>query len=236
MRLAVLGLNYAPEEIGIGRYSTDMTVALARRGHAMTVIAGKPYYPQWEILPPYRKGGWLRETHDGVRITRCPHYVPARPNGIRRILHLASFSLTALLPALKLALRPRGDRPQVVICVAPSLLSVPVGWLTARLCGAKLWVHVQDFEVEAALATGLIEEKGLLPRLARWFENHVLALGDRVSSISPQMCAKLAEKGVASARIAQVRNWADTSTRFTPDPQDNPFRAEGSLGTEQVCL
>jgi len=31
LRLAIVGLNYAPEEIGIARYTTDMAKALAAR-------------------------------------------------------------------------------------------------------------------------------------------------------------------------------------------------------------
>jgi len=92
LRIAVLGINYAPEEIGIGRYSTDLALALARRGHEVEVIAGKPYYPQWRVPDPFRGGGWRRSVENGVRVVRCPHYVPAEPTGLRRIVHLASFA------------------------------------------------------------------------------------------------------------------------------------------------
>lgn len=235
MRLAIVGINYAPEEIGIGRYTTDMAVALAEQGHAVEVIAGKPYYPAWEVPAEWRGGGWRRGQERGVTITRCPHYVPARPSGLKRIIHLASFALSALGPAVALALRPKSRRPQVVLCLAPALLSVPVAWLAARLAGAKLWVHVQDFEVEAAFATGLVDAKGLPARLARWVENRLLGLADVASSISPQMCAKLAEKGIAPAQIIEIRNWADSL--ITPAPtQTSPYRAEWGLAGKQVCL
>jgi len=209
LRVAILGLNYAPEEIGIGRYTTDMAVVLAARGHRVEVIAGKPYYPQWTVYSPYRKRGWQQGVERGIRVTRCPHYVPAVPSGPRRIAHLASFAAAALGPALRLVFRCGSDRPQVVICVAPALLSVPVAWLAARLAGAKLWVHVQDFEVEAGFATGLIEATGGIARLARIMESRILRLADRVSTISPQMCAKLVQKGIEPARVVEIRNWAD---------------------------
>jgi colanic acid biosynthesis glycosyl transferase WcaI len=154
MRIAIVGINYAPEEIGIGRYSTDMATGLAARGHTVSMIAGQPYYPQWSVFPGYKGRGWTTRTERGVSVTRCPHYVPSSPNGLRRVLHLLSFTASALRPALALALAPRDRRPQVVMCIAPSLLSVPVAWLAARLSGARLWLHVQDFEVEAAAATG----------------------------------------------------------------------------------
>ena len=232
MRIAIIGLNYAPEEIGIARYTADMARALAARGHGVQVIAGKPYYPQWQVYDGWQGGGWRRAVEDGVTVTRCPHYVPRAPTGLRRIVHLASFACSALWPGLRMA---RRVRPQVVICIAPALLSVPAAWALARLAGARLWVHVQDFEVEAAFATGLVDGGGVLARCARAAENRLLRLADAVSSISPQMCAKLAEKGVAPGAIHEIRNWADMSTIFT-DAEASPYRAEWGLGARHVAL
>lgn len=239
LRLAVVGLNYAPEEIGIGRYTTDMVRSLAARGHAVEVIAGKPYYPQWQVPAPFRGPGWQRGEELGITVTRCPHYVPARPTGLRRVIHLASFAASALVPALGLVLRPRHRRPEVVFCIAPALLSVPVAWLAARLAGAGLWVHVQDFEVEASFATGLVEESGPAAEVARAFENCVLGLADRVSTIGPQMCAKLRHKGVAADRIVEIRNWADGAGQATSDAaaeRPSSYRDAWQLGDAKVAL
>lgn len=240
LRIAVLGINYAPEEIGIGRYTTDMACALAARGHAVEVIAGKPYYPQWQVPAAWRGGGWRRSVERGVAITRCPHYVPAEPTGMRRIVHLASFAAAALPPALRLAARRRDGRPQVVLCLAPALLSVPVAWLAARLAGARLWVHVQDFEVEAAFATGLVRSGGLPARLARALENRLLGLADRVSTISPQMCARLIAKGIAAERVIEIRNWAEPARAIAPETGHGAsavgYRDEWRLGDAKVAL
>lgn len=232
-KLAIVGLNYAPEEIGIGAFTSGMARGLAARGLAVEAIVGKPYYPQWRVWNGYRRPGWLTAQESGVAVTRCPHYVPARPSGLKRIVHLAAFALSALPPALGLALSRR-RRPEVVLCVAPALLSVPTAWLLARLSGARLWIHVQDFEVEAAFATGLVGSGGLAARLARGVENRLLRLADRVSTISPQMCARLREKGIAASRVAEVRNWANAPQ---PDPaQGAAYRAGWNLGTARVAL
>jgi colanic acid biosynthesis glycosyl transferase WcaI len=123
----------------------------------------------------------------------------------------------------------------VVICVVPALLSLPVAWLAARLAGAKLWVHVQDFEVEAAFATGLIAGKGRVVKWAEAAENRLLRRADRISSISPQMCARLVKKGIHPDCVVQIRNWADE-----PAP-DDPGKAESlregwGLGENHVAL
>ena len=233
-RVLIIGLNYAPEPVGIGPYTQGLAQALIENGASVAAVVGKPYYPQWQTIPIYAGGGWRRE-HDGaVGLVRCPIYVPTRPSGFKRVIHLASFMLAALPPALHIVLK-RETRPRLVIAIAPALLGVFTAWLAARLAGARLWIHVQDFEVEAALATGLMSEASLPARLARWAENRLLQLGDRVSTISPQMCAKLVAKGISPDRVFEMRNWADA--RFAPDPSGSAaLRAEWGLDGRIVAL
>jgi colanic acid biosynthesis glycosyl transferase WcaI len=235
LHILIVGLNYAPEEVGIGPYTSGLAEALAARGHRIEVVSGKPYYPQWKVNSAYTGISWPRSEKAGVSVTHCPHYVPLNPTGLRRIIHLASFALSALPPVLHRVLRRRSSRPEIVLCIAPALFSVITAWLGARLGGAKLWIHLQDFEVEAALATGLLDPSGVAARLARWIEARILALADRVSTISPQMCAKLADKGIARGHILELRNWSDA--RFSADPVGAAtIRAEWALGKRQVAL
>ena len=233
--MLIVGINYAPEPVGIGPYTQGLAEALVAEGAKVEAIAAKPYYPQWRTADGYAGGGWRHADEAGVKLTRCPIYVPSNPSGLRRIVHLASFALSALPFALRAALRPRAERPQLVVAIAPALLSVVTAWLAARLAGAKLWIHVQDFEVEAALATGLMQDGNVPARLARWLEARLLRLGDRVSTISPQMCAKLVAKGIAPERVFEMRNWADA--RFAPDPAGAmALRREWGLGQHVVAL
>lgn len=229
--LLVIGLNYAPEPVGIGPYTAGLCETLVQSGHQVTAIVGKPYYPQWKADSAY-DGGWLEAEESGVRLVRCPHYVPQDPIGIRRFAHLISFAITALVPAVRIALR---ERPQVVLCVAPALLSALAAILTAWLCGARLWIHVQDFEVEAAFATGLMRPNTFKARFALWAEGWILRQADRVSTISPQMVDKLGEKGIPPERRMELRNWANAS--FAPDPAGaTSLRTQWSLEDKIVAL
>ena len=233
-RVLIVGINYAPEPVGIGPYTQGLAEALVAAGASVEAVVAKPYYPRWRTGPGYG-ALWHRSTEGGVRITRCPIYVPANPGGIRRIVHLASFALSALPVALNAALRAKARRPELVVVLAPALLSVLTAWLAARLAGARLWIHVQDFEVEAALATGLMGQAGPAARLARWLEARLLRLGDKVSTISPQMCAKLVEKGVPADSVFEMRNWSDA--RFAPDAAGAAeIRREWGLAARKVAL
>lgn len=231
MRLLFLGLNHAPEEIGIGLYSGEMLRGWVNTGNAADAVVAKPYYPQWRVWPGFG-GGWKRSVEGGVRIVRCPLYVPAKPSGATRVLHHLSFALSSLGPMLARAFR---RKPELVMTTAPSLIAAPIALLAARLAGARSWLHVQDFEVEAAFATGMVARRGIGARLAAGFESWVLRRFDVVSTISPQMCARLRDKGVAPERISELRNWADVDA-IVPRDAPSPYRAEWGIETPHVAL
>lgn len=230
-RLLIVGLNYAPEAVGIGPYTTGLAEALTERGWDVRVVAGQPYYPEWQPRKGQR-GWWRTGRENGVAITRCPHYIPFDPTGAKRLVHHASFALSAAVPAVAAALR---HRPDHVLAVAPSLLSVPVALAAARISGARSWIHVQDFEVEAAFATGLLSESSRLARMARGAEGRLLRSADMVTTISPQMAARLAARGVRAGRIGEMRNWAN-HTDAIAGASGTTYRAEWGLGDKRVAL
>ena len=231
MEVLILGLNYAPEPVGIGPCTASMAEALAEAGHRVRVICAKPYYPDWRPDPAYAGGGVRRGVENGVEVLRVPIYVPSRPGGINRIVHYLSFALAAFLPLLVEALR---RRPAVVIAIAPSLIAALVGRLVARLTGARFWLHVQDFEVEAAFATGLLPRSGLVAWLAHRFERRALD-ADCVSTISPQMCAGLERRGIARSRIFELRNGADL-TGIVPLDRPSSYRREWGIDRPHVAV
>jgi colanic acid biosynthesis glycosyl transferase WcaI len=207
MNIIILGLNYAPEPVGIGPYTHGMASALAANDHHVTVVCGKPYYPAWRTDPAFAGGGIRREIEDNVEVIRVPIYVPSNPNGWRRLIHHVTFALSAQFALVSAAMR---QRPDIVIGIAPSLISLVAARIVAKMFGAKLWIHIQDFEVEAAFATGLLRPKGLLTRLALAFETWSFR-ADRISTISPQMCSKLIERGIDGSHVIEFRNWANIS-------------------------
>ena len=232
MRILFLGLNYAPEEIGIARYSTGMCEELARRGHDVRAIVGKPYYPDWSVPEEYRGGGARPSEENGVKLIRVPHYVPANPSGARRILHHLTFALNSIVPMVREA---RSFNPDIVLTIAPSTIGAPVARLAARLSGARSWLHIQDFEVGAALATGLVNEGGAVSRLALAFEKWVVTGFDRVTSISLEMCRKVADYGVADGKISEFRNWTELD-QIAPLPRPSRYRQEWNISAPHVAL
>lgn len=232
MKIQVLSLNFAPEEIGIAVYSAGFVEEFAERGHEMTVVCAHPYYPQWRIADGFPKAGYKTEVDErGVKIIHCPLFVPRTPTARSRMLHYLSFALSALPRLAGNAIR---RRPDVVFVVAPSLVSALSGWIVARLSGAKLWLHIQDFEVEAAFATGAIAPESRLGRAALAFERWILRRFDMISAISDPMLRKLREKGIESDRVYEFRNWANLK-RVRVVEGVSPMRAELGIDTPHVA-
>ncbi len=206
MRILVHSANFAPEPTGIGKYSGEMASWLADQGHSVRVIAAPPYYPNWKLAPGYGWPAYRREQWQGVDVWRAPLWVPKAPGGIARVLHLVSFAVTSF----PIVLWQIFWRPELVISVAPALVCAPAALLTARLSGAKAWLHLQDFEVDVAFRMCLLKGK-LLQRLVMRLERGLLRRFDSVSSISRRMVELLLAKGVLPQRTRYFPNWVDIS-------------------------
>lgn len=231
MKLLLLTLNYAPEPTGIGLYSAGLAESLVKLGHEVSVVCTNPHYPQWKLYPGHPALKWTQAQENGVSITRCPVYVPARPGGLARIVHYIGFLFAALGPTLRRATR---ERPDVVMTVAPALIGAPAAVLAARAAGATSWIHVQDFEVGAALATDQLGGGGWLGRLARRFERWMFRRFDRASSISPEMCRQLASLVRDPRGVYELRNWAELD-RIRPQAHSG-YRDEWGIATPHVAL
>ncbi|RYZ75095.1 MAG: colanic acid biosynthesis glycosyltransferase WcaI [Lysobacteraceae bacterium] len=227
-RILVTGINYAPENIGTGKYTGELCEWLAAQGHAVRVVTAPPYYPAWKVWPGFRQYAFSRERRNGVDVIRCPLWVPATPRGLTRLLHLASFALSSLA-ALLYSL---AWRPQLVLCIAPGLASAPGAWALARLSGARCWLHIQDFEVDAALDMGILKGEGLR-RLALALERWLLARFDVVSTISTRMLQRLGDKGVGTARRELFPNWVDIDG-IQPIAVASPYREELGIPEDAV--
>lgn len=230
MKILIHGINFSPELTGIGKYSGEMAAWLAERGHEVRVVTAPPYYPQWHIAAGHANRWSASELQDGkLKIYRCPLWVPEHPSGLKRVLHLASFALSSLPVMLGQVLW----RPDVILVVEPPLFCAPQAWLMARLAGAKAWLHIQDFEVDAAFDLGILRA-GALKSLVLSCERLLLRRFDRVSTISEKMLEKLDGKGVAPGKRVSFPNWVDTGEIY-PLQEPSVFRARLGLRADQ-CI
>ena len=49
VKILIYCLNYHPEIVGTGKYSTEMSEWLSDKGYQVKVITSTPYYPEWKL-------------------------------------------------------------------------------------------------------------------------------------------------------------------------------------------
>ncbi|WP_100614461.1 WcaI family glycosyltransferase [Confluentibacter citreus] len=234
-KILIIGINYYPEDTAIGLYTTQKAEYLSQNGFEVTVITGFPYYPQWKIRDDYMsKSFFFKETIKGVKVLRSKQYVPSNPTFSKRIIHLISFTIGNFINLFRVT------KPDIVISIIPFTTSALLGWFLKIRYKSKLWVHIQDFEFDAAIESGLLKGnsepifKGLL-----WIEKKLLSKADVVSTISYGMLNKLKQK--ANVESYYLTNWIDISLfdkdfnkpHTYLDSNDFKILYSGNIGTKQ---
>jgi colanic acid biosynthesis glycosyl transferase WcaI len=193
---------------------------LAAQGHQVRAVVGVPFYPFWKVQEGYSGIGYSRETIRGVDILRCPLYVPSCQSGLKRLIQYATLAVTSTLPLWSWALF---WQPEIIWTVMPPLAGMPSALVAARLADAASWLHIQDFEIDAAFELGLLKS----PSLRRVFlrmERRLISSFDMVSTITPRMRDQLAAKKVM-ARACLFPNWVDLDAIY-PLPDAHTLRDE----------
>ena len=203
--ITFISLNYAPEDSAIGLYSSQWVEFLELNGHNVTVVTAFPYYPQWEVYKDYKsKPLFYKESLGKTTILRYKQYVPKAPTFFKRIVHLIDFTIGSFINLFKI------KNCDLVIAVVPFTSSAFLGWIQKKRLNAKLWVHIQDFEFDAALQTGVSKKTNALFSLLFKIESWILNRATVVSTISHSMLDKLSHK--AESSTFYLPNWIDYKT------------------------
>jgi glycosyltransferase involved in cell wall biosynthesis len=162
MHILVVTQYFWPEAFIIN----DLVRKLCDQGAEVTVLTGKPNYPEGEIFPGYERAGLTEEIFDGrIRVLR----VPLRPRGRAGAIDLAwnylSFVASGLIHFPRMV---RELEPDVILCFAPSpITSVIPAIMLRRKTRAHLALWVQDLWPESLAATGHVRSSVLLSLAGR---------------------------------------------------------------------
>lgn len=232
--VTIIGINYYPEDSAIGLYTTQKAEYLVSKGFNVTVITGFPYYPQWEIRSDYKSQKYLiKEKISGVSVLRSKQYVPKDPTFSKRIIHLISFTFGNFINLFRLS------KPDIVISIIPFTTSALLGWFLKLRYKSKLWIHIQDFEFDAALQTGVGNKKTRVFSMLFKMEKWLFSKADIVSTISKSMLSKLGQK--TETEKYYLPNWIDEKS-INPETalkhkylKSNKFKIlySGNIGDKQ---
>jgi colanic acid biosynthesis glycosyl transferase WcaI len=229
MKIIIYGINFSPEEIGIGKYTGELAEWLSNYGWEVCALSAPPYYPAWEVSPEYSSWRYAHEITGRVRVVRCPLYIPRSPNGFKRILHLLSFALSSFPILLKEVL---AWKPDVVLAVEPPFFGAIGAAIAARLGKVKSWLHIQDLEIDAAFDLNLLPSP-ILRTPVRAIERYILHRFDRVSTISKTMMVRVQEKGIPKKNLILFPNWVDTN-EIKPLDSSSSIRKEFGIPDDTI--
>jgi len=234
LKIVIFGINYYPEPIGIGKYTSEMAAWLKNQDHQVDVITALPHYPAWEIDPDYRKTRFSEEIIDGVKVLRSPIHIPKTKHltAVNRIQLETSFSLASLRYWLPLFFKRK--KYDVVITICPPMQLGIIAWLYNFFCRVPWVFHIQDLQVDAAMQLGIVKNSIFIKSLAG-IEKFLLKRATRISTITESMSRKITLKGISNERIWILPNWSDNNF-VNPLPFNNDFRREYSYDENHILI
>jgi len=217
VNLLVLTQYFWPENFRIN----DLVLSLKGSGVDVSVLTGKPNYPEGIIYPGYRTLGTMLDYLDGVQVWRVPVIPRGGGGGLRLMANYISFVLSAGLLAPFLLFRKRID---VIFIYAPSPLlqamaALPLKWIK----GAPMVIWVQDLWPESLAATGHIRNR-LALRIVEFFVRTIYSRSDLIL-IQSEGFRKPISRFADSKKI-----------HYFPNPADEPGEAKNKytgVGAEE---
>lgn len=230
MKILLISLNFHPEPTGIGKYNGEMVKFLADHHDEVRVVTAPPYYPAWKTMAPYSTWKYKKEQVCGAEIIRCPIYIPQKISGLTRLFHLLSFTVSSI-PAI---LKQVAWKPDLVLVTEPTLFYAPAAILLGKWSKALLYLHIQDFEVDAAFEFGLLKGGGM-QKIGMYFEKWIFGQFDLVGTISQSMLEKLHEKKVSSKKTILFPNWVNTDV-IKPLYEKSKYREWWSIAEDKIVV
>ena len=229
MRILVIGINYAPERISVGPFTTGLCEHLAAQGHKVTVVTAFPYYPEWRVWDGYRGSLHRQEIINGVIVHRVAHYIPRRASRlIERLAYDFTFTMSAFIAALF------AGKCDVIYCSCPPPTVGFAAYILGKMKRAPYVIKLTDLASDAALATGILKE-GLAIRVARVLEAFVYRKARSVVCLCQGFIDRLIARGVPTEKLSLIPDWGDTE-RIRPIESDGTFRREHGFLREQFLI
>lgn len=232
MRILLVTSHFYPENFK----ANDMAFELAARGHAVTVLAPIPDYPQGRYYDGY---GLFKKRHErvkGVEVIRT--IVTPRRNGSAKWLipNYLTHTLFSSIRGLWLGLRRKFD---VVLVheTSPVMIGIP-GMIVKRMQRIPMLFWVLDLWPESVSAASRIKSKWVLNPLAK-LTNLLYRHSDRILISSKGFRKSINGLGDYESRIEFFPNWVDadlaTATdRKIPDfPEGFNVLFAGNIGDAQ---
>lgn len=214
MRLLVVAQYFWPENFRIN----DLVTELMQRGHEITVLTGKPNYPDGVIFKEFLDNPEKFSTYQGAKVIRVPLF-PRGKGGWRLILNYFSFAFNATFIGLW---KLRTKEFDAIFSFEPSPITVALPAIALRKqkkIPFTFWIL--DLWPETLEAIGVVRSKILL----KWIGKLVTFIYNRTDLIlaqSQSFIPQIRQYAGTNSHIEYYPSWSET----LPDLEDAPAAAE----------
>jgi len=156
MRILVITQYFWPENFRIN----DLTSELVKRGHEVTVLTGKPNYPEGDVFPEFKDDSNRFSDYQGVEVVRVPMMTRGQGSLIKLLMNYLSYAASAsTLGAFKL----RKRKFDVIFVFEPSPITVGIpAVVIKKLKKVPVIFWVLDLWPETLEAVGVVKSNAAL--------------------------------------------------------------------------
>ena len=222
LNILVVSQYFWPETFRIN----DLVEGLKDRGHDVTVLTGKPNYPDGSFFPGYGFLRPVREEYKGVSVVRAPLTPRGSGRGPALVVNYLSFALFSSLLG-PLLCRGRFD---LIVVYEPSPVTVGLPAIVMKkVKKAPILFWVQDLWPESLSATGAVRSERVLSLVTK-LVRYIYRGCDRILVTSKGFIPRIEAVGVAPKKIRYWPQWAETLYRPVELETDAPEKKEAPLG------
>jgi len=202
MKILILSMHFYPENFKINAIASELA-----KKHDITVLTGKPNYPDGKLFDNYKIFSLDRETYNNVEILRVPIFLRGSKKAYFLILNYISFIISCLIFGPFLLKKKEFDNI-IVFGTSPLIQGIP-GILFKYLKSAKLNLWVLDLWPEDLVNTGYIKNK-LILKINNYISKFLYYFSDKILVTSTKFCE-------------HISNNYNKSSYFVPNPFDHTY-------------
>ena len=204
LRILIISQYFWPENMRIN----DMATSFIDRGHEVTVLTGKPNYPEGRVFSDYKEAPNKYSSYRGASVVRVPMLARGK-SSVTLISNYISFFISASIIGLY---KLRGEKYDAIFvyAVSPIMAAIPA-IILGRKKRAPVFVWVLDLWPETLRAVGVLSDRRLLAlvgKLVSWIYNRADYLLLQSKSFSDSV-KEYCTRPISEERLVYFPSWAE---------------------------
>ncbi|HHX68354.1 MAG TPA: glycosyltransferase family 4 protein [Gallicola sp.] len=200
MKILISSQYFWPETFRIN----DLAEELQKRGHEVTVLTGKPNYPQGRFYKGYSFFTHNKDNYKGISVLRVPLFPRFNGKGLCLVLNYVSF---VFFSCIYILFHRKKYDVSLTFATSPITQAYPA-LLHKRIYKSKAYLWVQDLWPESVVAAGKIKSNVLLKILNKIVKD-IYKKSNKVLVQSKAFIPAILEKGIKKENIIYLPNWAE---------------------------